>query len=533
MGLDETSEGRVGVQLTVSSASDGIVSFTHVGLVPAPGAGTINGSGLAAVVQMSSVRLWPVACLVTSLMAMSNGLAGAQAPESQRLAAALEALIATGPSGHTTHDAGEWLQVAVTDAIKGGDRAIERLAVRAASPLRAHITIPVSSTESLPHLDINTQGVLKVPRPIDYSAQILVSLDGAEFVKGLDVRSGSTQALRLDRKLGPSAELPGFHSLRVKARLTFGGAKNGPASWTEVRDLPELFYAVYDLTAEPTPGSIDVRAFVYGPASVASSEFDSGLGSEPFAVWLSGVLSARSTTTDPDPLWVGRYCSERTAEVDTTPVPTAICSVVYFQAAGTMGQVWFRTGDIRTTDDGIKWERVTPPRFEGFAIRGSAPESQRLSALPVVLDTDPALRPVGDVAISPDDIVVVPSDPRPGAPVSVTITVRNQGSGDLFKVSVQVLLVSSRDPDGSAARQFVVDLPAQGSTAIKFEAALPLGYGVLQAIAMQLSDHSPFESPMTDPTPEDACAFRIVNLRAAPKGYVESLGGDWSQCRGK
>ena len=299
-----------------------------------------------------------------------------------------------------------------------------------------------------------------------------------------------------------------------------------------MRDLPELFYAVYDLTAQPTPGSVDVRAFVYGPASVASSEFDSGLGSEPFAVWLSGVLSARRTETDPDPLWVGRYCSERTAEAETAPVPTAICSVVYFQVRGVMGQVWFRTGDIRTTGDGVKWERVAPPRFEGFVIMESAPESQRLSALPVVLDTDPTLRPVGDVAISPDDLVVVPSDPKPGAPVSVTITVRNQGSGDLFKVSVQVILVSSLDDRGSTARQFVVDLPAQGSTAIKFEAAFPLGYGVLSAVAMQLTDHSPFESSTADPTPEDACAFRVVNLRAAPKGYVELLP-DMTQCRGK
>jgi hypothetical protein len=255
------------------------------------------------------------------------------------------------------------------------------------------------------------------------------------------------------------------------------------------------------------------------------------LGDEPFAVWLASVLSARRTRTDPEPEWAAHYCSERTAEAGTAPEPTSICSVVYFQVRGYIGQVWFRTGDVRPASDGIKWERATPPRFEGFVIRESAPESQRLSMLPVVLDTDPALRPVGDVSINPDDIVVVPSNPKPGAPVSVTITVRNHGWGDLFKVAVHVALATSLDDKG-ASRQFVVDLPAQGSKEITFDAAFPLGYGVLVALAMQFTEHSPLENSTPDPTPEDACAFRIVNLRAAPPRYIESLG-DKSHCRGK
>ena len=78
-------------------------------------------------------------------------IAAAQSPGTPRgrLAAALESLIANGPRGHTTHDDGEWLQLAVTDAIRRGDTAIERLAVRAASPLTARIISPVSSVESV------------------------------------------------------------------------------------------------------------------------------------------------------------------------------------------------------------------------------------------------------------------------------------------------------------------------------------------------------------------------------------------------
>jgi hypothetical protein len=149
----------------------------------------------------------------------------------------------------------------------------------------------------------------------------------------------------------------------------------------------------------------------------------------------------------------------------------------------------------------------------------------------VVLDADPAFRPVGDIAIAPDDIVVQPDAPAPGAPVSVAITVRNQGLGDLFKVAVGVIYGVNPLERGTV-RQFVVDVPAQGAAVVKLDAAFSSGYGFILAHGMQVGEHAPHDSWTPDPTPEDACAFRIVNRRAAPPRYVESLG-DTSGCRGK
>lgn len=105
---------------------------------------------------------------------------------------------------------------------------------------------------------------------------------------------------------------------------------------------------------------------------------------------------------------MSQYCSERTAEAGSRPDPTAVCSVVYFQVRGHIGQIWFRTGDVHVNDDGVAWIPLARPRFEGLMIQGSGPESQRLSVLPLLIDTDPALRPAGDVAIGPDDIVITP-----------------------------------------------------------------------------------------------------------------------------
>src|SRR4029450_1503744 len=104
----------------------------------------------------------------------------------------------------------------------------------------------------------------------------------------------------------------------------------------------------------------------------------------------------------------------------------------------------------------------------------------------------------GDVSVSAEDIVVVPTSTKPGAPLAATITVRNQGSGDLFKVLVYVTAVSQTN-DRGPARQFVVDVPAQGSVAIQLEVSFPVGYGIVLAHALQTSEHAPFDSWTPDP----------------------------------
>jgi hypothetical protein len=462
-----------------------------------------------------------------------HSLAWAQTSDSPRtrLVQALEALISTESSDHTTHDDGEWLQLAVTDSIRRGDREIERLAVRAAAPLRARITRPVSPTHDLPVLDIDAGNVLSVPRPINYRAQVFGALDSSEFIPVLEARSGVGSGARLEKALGPAAVLPGFHTLRLRARLTFGADQaDGDSSWTETRELPPLFYAIYDIAGQPqaTP---DVRALVYGPAAASARTFDPSLGDEPFAVWLATVLSTRRNGAGPGPEWLSQFCSERTAEAGAAPDRTAICAVVYFQAVSRIGQIWFRTANVQIMEDGARLDPLAAPRFEGFVIGESAPESQRLSALPSVLDTDPALRPIGDVSISPDDIRVVPSNPAAAQPLTVAITARNRGTGDLFKVAIHVALATSPTEKG-VSRQFVVDIPANGSAEVTLLSVFPSGYGVIVVQAMQLSEHSPFENWTPDPTPEDACAFRVVNPQLTPPRYIESFGAD-SGCRGK
>lgn len=477
---------------------------------------------------MSPLPVRTAALLVVCAVALTPAASAQPSGADQRTATirALEALIATGTAPHGTHDAGASLQRAVDDAIRAGDRELEQLAVRAAAPLTARISRPVSPLDDLPSLEINAQTILSLPRPVPYSAQIHASLDGGPLFHAWDQRSGSGAGFRVDLRLGAAAARPGAHHLRLRAYLTFGD--HGQPSSTEVRDLPELFYAIYD---GRTPSLVDARRFIYSPAAAAASDIDPVLSGESFPVWLSGILSARRTGREPAPEWVSHYCSERTEVAGALPDQTAICSVIYFQAPGGIGQVWFRTADVRVEEDRIDWVPRSPARLEAIVIGDSAPEYPRLSMLPGLLDTDAALLPKGDVAIDPGDIVITPPIPRRGRPSKVVVTVRNRGQADLRKVLVVVSHGHSPTTRGTV-RQFVVDIPASNSVNVTMDAQFPQGYGVLMAIALQLTEHAPLVGSAYDPTPNDACAFRLVNARGAPSGYLASFG-DLSGCPGK
>jgi hypothetical protein len=348
-------------------------------------------------------RTWhhcATACLASCLAAgpyVAAGQSAGQDIQRRALTAALESLIATGEPRHVTHDEGQWLQLAIDDAIARGDREIEMLAIRAASPLTASISRPVSSARDLPAISFDASAVLRVKRAIPYTARVFASIDGGELVAVRALRSGRGEGGRVDTGLSDAAARPGFHVVRLRAELTFGTGADGAPSWTESRILQPLVYAVYDPVAD---SGAAIRALVYGPASTPVRELDPLLGDEPFAAWLSGLLSSRRGDRDSGPDWMSQYCDERTGEAGTKSAPTAICAVVYFQSRGEIGQIWFRTADIREAEHGIEWVPAAPPRFEGLVVLQSAPESQRLSSLPSLLDTAAPSRPVGDISVA-------------------------------------------------------------------------------------------------------------------------------------
>ena len=439
---------------------------------------------------------------------------------------ALERLIATGEPHDVGHDDGELLQESVDDAIRRGDAQIERLATRAATPLVVRVARPVASVQAPPSLDINASSVLKLARPAEYTARIEGSVDGGRFVQLATVKSGANSNARIDT--GPArrrALAPGFHHISLRARLRFTPPDGQATEWTETRDLPSVAYAVYD---ENVKDPADARAFLFGHLVATAQHFDAQLPAVPLGRWVEQTLRPRVGPDRPSIVWVMQFCDERTSEAGTAPRTGSLCSVGYFGPRGVIGQLWFRTGRISETQNGFAWERELPI-FEGISMHEGGADLGALSALSDLLDAVSESRPRGDVSIAPNDIVITAGAGTSG---SATITLRNQGDVALHRVFVDVAVAAQPTDDGGRSRHFVIDIPARGSTDVTLPVIFPAGYGVVAVTAMQATEHGTYSDWMSfDPTPEDAVAFRIFNVQAAPAGYLNIIR-EACGCRG-
>ncbi len=377
----------------------------------------------------------------------------------------------------------------------------------------ASISRPVNSGRDLPTLTLTAAKAVRDGRAVSYTARVLASLDSGEFTLLGTVRPEKGLGGAVDKLLSDVAAHPGFHAVRVKVEVERAGTSS-PESYA----LPTLFYAVYDPSSE---SDAVARSLIYGPASTPGNELDPELGDEPFAAWLSGLISARRSPRDPAPEWVSDYCENRTADPTHQAAATSVCAVIYFTTHGEIHQIWFRTADIRETERGIEWVPRSPAQFEGMTVN-RVPGTPRLSSLPSLLDAPSETRPTGDISILPDDIVAAPAAATPGAPLNVTITVRNIGHQDLYKVTVDVGwgVDSASRPK---TRQFVVDVPQQSTTDVTLQVTFPSGYGFVMAQATTLGEHAPHDTWTPDPTPDDDCALRVINAELAPPRYRESL----------
>lgn len=444
-----------------------------------------------------------------------------QSAQRTRVIAALEHLMQTGEPHDTEHGEGAWLQAAVDIAFTAKDHEIIRLAQRAAAPLVAHVTTPVSATRDLPGFELRHRMVLRLQTPMQVTADIFVSLDGGDFVHvGAAPPAGTSRSLSLP----PAALAPGAHHVRLQARIVYKG--NGEVPPPETRTFSELTYAVYD-PERRTPA--DARIFIEAPLSASARQLDARLPDEPFGSWLQRVLAAHSPNAKVD--WLARYCDDRLRESGAPTKARQLCSVAYFGTGGLRGHIWIRTGPIELTDTAVKW-LVEMPAFEALTLEyNSRAEFDTLADLPQLLSADPSQLPMGDVTVAPEDIHVTAVDTPAGPQLQISVVVRNEGFVDLRGVQV-FIAATVNGPDGSKAT-VVVDVPRRGHAEITHVLPFSAPYGTVLVHAMQMSAHAPAESFQPDPTPENAIAFRIANPKQAPAGYATKIIKDCGGvCRG-
>jgi len=420
-----------------------------------------------------------------------------------RIIEALERLLETGEPRHASHDEGEWLQAEVDRAFAVNDVEIMRLAQRAAAPVVARVSAPASATNEPLQLTIVTSRVLRLKTPVDQDVELWATVDGDE-----QVRLG---ALALDRGESFDTLLPvtatraGLHHLRITAQITFHG-RNGLA--TEMRQLSDIVYARYDPGVK---GGIDARVFISQAATVSARRLDASLPPVRFESWLSRIVTSRGGEFDGGQ-WRTAYCEERIVEAGANPSGRAICAVAEFIAMGAKGSIWIRTGRLEGTGADVRW-LAERPVFEGMRLRERQFES--LSPLPALLSTPPDEWPSGDVSVAPEEMTV--SVNRGTAHLNAIV--RNKGSQALRGVAIFVSIGTGTER--GLTRQLVIDLAPFGSKTIDLELPLLDRYATVVLLALQGTEHAPFESWAPDPTPEDSVAFRVVNPQQAPRGYVE------------
>lgn len=426
----------------------------------------------------------------------------------------LEQLVVTGYPLDNEHDDGEWLQAAVRYAVHLGDREIEHLAMRAAVPLRARVDRPVSSTEGPAIIEVLSYKVLTLPRPVSYVAWLEASLDGSDFVDLGSQVSESPRTIDL-RQLGPEWLRPGTHYVRLRARIVFGDPQQPFHS--EVRELAPIAYALYDPWSAPAP---DARWFVYSPAAFAASDLDPLLPSQPFLMWLGVTLSSRGEVADPR-MWTSRYCSELTDEHHAARDGGGICTVIYFNDGGSLGQIWMRTGSVEA---GVVWSAVRTPSVEALFLSDGRAAS-RLSALPLLLDQpyDPDRR---DRTVPAPEILITPAAPKPGAAAKAVITLHNRGEVTVQNLKLEVVHLDGLT--GGGMRHFVFDIPPFGSHSVTVEVSFRNGYGLVLALPF-IKDHGIVQDLVGAPL-DSPCVVRAVNAAAAPRDYLRTTVGHMPQC---
>ena len=271
-----------------------------------------------------------IAALLATLALSIPGMPAAPAEPSgrARVIAALERLILTGEPRHNSHDDGQWLQEEVDRAFEQNDAELLRLAKRAAQPLVVSLSSVVSSTRSLPWLSVQALPALAVRGGGKYQADIMVSVDGGEAVR-LAMPPADSNAGPLDELLPRQASIPGRHTLRFTAQLTFADQTLG----VETRALPDVVYGIYQADSVE---AASVRSFINAAQNANVRELDPSLPEAPFGAWLQAIAKA-APNADFEPaheyVWEVHYCDERLGEERAYSAVGDLCTVAHLGVA--------------------------------------------------------------------------------------------------------------------------------------------------------------------------------------------------------
>lgn len=443
----------------------------------------------------------------------SSKVSGGHAPQQRdALLTALQQRAATGVPWHLDHDEGEQLQAAVTAALTATPDDLELAGAATRASVAAVTRVAPAIYDAAPSAAIALLPPLKLPWNVAVAGTIELSLDGSAWKPGAEIPSRVESITVPLQKLFPGAGRPGFHVVRFRAVLRFQGHPGSvPAS--ETRDLRTGTYGV----TGTSPAGQRVAAFLTIPTRVIASELDPVLPGIPLDTWMRTVAS---TGEGPPPIWTTHWCEDRPGSGDIVPASLCARTMIGSSPEHGHGEVWLKIATVDISGDRPAWTAVSPT-LEGIDLM-MPPHRTTVS----LRDLPSALRSLMDgwpraaLALDAGSIVLSPATPRPGELVSIRTELRNNGTADVFGLSIDVLAFDTREREPRLHRRFVRSIPAGESVVIESSATFPLGFGGVVVTVLPLTQESPFSPLMPAGWDSVNGAARLIRPDLAPPGYA-------------
>jgi len=332
--------------------------------------------------------------------------------------------------------------------------------------------------------------------PVPYVADISVSIDGGEWTGFVTLRDGDQCGIQLGKGgVWPVAFAEGFHRIELAADISYLRAL--PLT-REKLDCGSVKYDKADGSARAVENAFErehrvlpamsfaISRNLLGATLVTAAAIEASLPAIPVRQWMiATVASAFGPTIGRIETWMPEFCNPEEGFVfvgnggfsakprdDARHQVRALCATLHtgFPNDDRIVTLRLRLG---TVNEALGDWSIEPPTLQDLSIGTSmrVMDVPFLSMLPSLVAVPADRLPGLNVSILPWDIHYEPRSARPGDPITITATIRNTGERDAPYIT-GLLGLQSCCAD-VVFKDFLVDIPVQGSVVVSMMAKMP------------------------------------------------------------
>ncbi len=386
--------------------------------------------------------------------------------------------------------------------------------------------------------DLDTRPWFQLKMPLRYLVEIDASEDGDTWLPIAAAFDSSRCGASVGSKDGRLDFRPGMHRLQLRARVALLRSTPGPehpdnecvfaggpptASNTWPRAQGQQILGEYQQSLAGisfmTIASGDPDPLARRAATTSAHAIDPSLPPVPLERWLNLQLSGHPAWKGPS-FWMIGYCNVEEAEwypgdsIDQTFWPAASAARRQYRSICATALNGFddrvigiRLKVARVREDTGEWQFEPASFHEGFVEDNvDGIDLKALSDLPTALQLPRRDWPITDLRVTPIDVSLTPTVPKPGDEVQVKVLIRNVGSRDV-RWAHGFVLVEPCCARQSVARDFLGPIPAGETLTVEQSVVLPSGTGWVTAMVWpwlpNMATGSGFRPSMGDSFVED------------------------------